>query len=227
MKQEKGGDDIYYYTFTGQYPEYIPIDSINNYDYRMFVYNGETGKPIAKAKVMLDIVPTETNEKGMVSAKFKANEKFDASITAVGYVDKVKSVNIGHSQKTAFIKDTVRLDVDKNRSIELKNILYAFDKADILPESAVELDKLVQFMQDNPHLDVELSSHTDSRGSDKYNMILSEKRAKSAVDYILSKGVDEARITAKGYGETRPVNHCVNGVRCTKEEHQENRRTRL
>lgn len=223
----KGGDDIYYYTFAGKYPEYVPVDSIDAYDYRMFVYNGETGKPIAKAKVMLDIVPTETNEQGMVSARFKPDESFDVAVTAIGYVDQSKRVNVGHSQKSAVIKDTITMTVNKDKQIELKNIYYAFDKTDVLSESEVELDKLVNFMQDNPQLKVELSSHTDSRGSDKYNLTLSEKRAKSAVDYMLSKGVDEARIVAKGYGETRPINHCVNGVKCTKEEHQQNRRTEI
>ncbi len=223
----KGGDDIYYYTFAGKYPEYVPVDSIHDYLYQLYVYNDETKNPISKAKVMLDIVPTETNEQGMVSGRFKADESFDASIHVVGYVDKTHHVEIGHSQESATIKDTVYLAVNKDKQIKLENIYYAFDKAEILPESAEELDKLVNFMQDNPQLKVELSSHTDCRGSDKYNLILSDKRAKSAVDYILSKGVDEDRIVAKGYGETRPVNQCVNGVRCTREEHQQNRRTEI
>jgi len=82
----------------------------------------------------------------------------------------------------------------------------------------------VRIMQENP-ITVELSSHTDCRGTDAYNMKLSQKRAQSAVDYMIENGVDTSRITAKGYGESMPVNDCVDGVKCTEEEHQANRRT--
>ncbi|MNY48356.1 Photosystem I chlorophyll a apoprotein A2 [compost metagenome] len=80
-------------------------------------------------------------------------------------------------------------------------------------------------MNDNPTMVIELGSHTDSRGSDSYNLQLSQKRAESAVAYIVSKGIDQKRITAKGYGETKPVNHCVNGTKCSDAEFQLNRRT--
>lgn len=112
-----------------------------------------------------------------------------------------------------------------NKPIRLENIYYDYNKWNIRPDAAVELDKLVKILQDNPQIKIELSSHTDSRGSDKYNMTLSQKRAQSAVDYIVSRGISRDRITAKGYGETVPLNRCVNGVKCTEEEYQWNRRT--
>ncbi len=80
-------------------------------------------------------------------------------------------------------------------------------------------------MTDNPTIWIELGSHTDSRGKDSYNLTLSQKRAESAVQYIISKGIDKNRITAKGYGETQLVNKCANGINCSDEEHQLNRRT--
>jgi outer membrane protein OmpA-like peptidoglycan-associated protein len=80
-------------------------------------------------------------------------------------------------------------------------------------------------MKENPTLVVEFGAHTDSRGPDEYNMELSIKRANEVVRYIVSKGIDYNRIYGKGYGETMPVNHCVNGVKCTDAEHLENRRT--
>lgn len=112
-----------------------------------------------------------------------------------------------------------------NKPIRLDNIYYDYNKWNIRPDAAVELDKLVKIMQDNPKIRIELSSHTDCRGSDKYNMTLSQKRAQSAVDYIVSKGISKDRIYAKGYGESKPLNKCVNGVKCTEEEYQWNRRT--
>ncbi|WP_345156252.1 OmpA family protein [Pontibacter saemangeumensis] len=112
-------------------------------------------------------------------------------------------------------------EIVKEKAIVLENIFYDFDKANIRPDAAVELDKLVQVLNDNPGISIELSSHTDARGSDIYNQDLSQRRAESAVEYIISKGIDSSRITAKGYGESRPV---VRNAK-TEEEHQRNRRT--
>jgi outer membrane protein OmpA-like peptidoglycan-associated protein len=114
-----------------------------------------------------------------------------------------------------------------NKAIRIDNIYYDFDKAAIRPDAARELDKLVTMMKENPTIWVELGSHTDSRGNDKYNLRLSQNRAESAVQYIIAKGVEKNRIFAKGYGETVPVNGCVNGVNCSEAEHQLNRRTEI
>ena len=105
------------------------------------------------------------------------------------------------------------------------DIYFDFDKYNIRKDAAKELDKVVQVMNEYPELMIEAGSHTDSRGKDKYNMKLSEKRAKATVDYIVSKGIDAGRITYQGYGETQLVNECTNGVECSDEQHQLNRRT--
>ncbi|MBU6119909.1 OmpA family protein [Hymenobacter sp. PAMC29290] len=107
------------------------------------------------------------------------------------------------------------------KAIEVKDILYDYNKYDIRPDAAIRLDTLVQTLMDNPKISIELSSHTDQRGKDAYNMKLSQQRAQAAVDYIVSKGIDKARITAKGYGETRPL--VLKPT--TEEEYQRNRRT--
>jgi len=109
----------------------------------------------------------------------------------------------------------------KNVAIEVKDIFYDYNKANIRPDAAIRLDTLVQTLVDNPKISIELSSHTDARGKDAYNLKLSQLRAESAVAYIISKGIDKTRITAKGYGETRPI---VKDAK-TEEEHQRNRRT--
>jgi outer membrane protein OmpA-like peptidoglycan-associated protein len=108
-----------------------------------------------------------------------------------------------------------------NRAIEIKDIFYDYNKYDIRPDAAIRLDTLVQTLVDNPKISVELSSHTDSRGKDAYNLKLSQQRAQAAVNYIVSKGIDKSRITAKGYGETRPI---VPNAK-TEAEYQRNRRT--
>ncbi|MBK9421057.1 MAG: OmpA family protein [Flavobacteriales bacterium] len=109
--------------------------------------------------------------------------------------------------------------------IIVADIFYDYDKWDIRPDAAVELDKVAVIFTDNPKFYFELGSHTDSRGGDTYNLVLSDARAKSAVDYLVRHGVDPDHITAKGYGETIPVNGCVNNVPCTEVQHQANRRT--
>ena len=108
-----------------------------------------------------------------------------------------------------------------NKSIVLDNIYYDLDKSDIREDAAVELDKLIVILRDNPNISIELSSHTDDRASVDYNQNLSQRRAESAVSYILSKGIDDNRITARGYGESQLI--ILNAE--TEDEHQINRRT--
>lgn len=112
-----------------------------------------------------------------------------------------------------------------NKPIVLENIYYDFDKWFIRPDAAVELEKLVKILVDNPTISIELGSHTDSRGTNVYNETLSQKRAEAAVEYIISRGIAASRITAKGYGENVPVNECVDGSNCSDEMFQMNRRT--
>jgi peptidoglycan-associated lipoprotein len=112
-----------------------------------------------------------------------------------------------------------------NNLFTINTIYYDLDKWDIRPDAAVELDKVVLILRDNPQISLELGSHTDSRATDKYNNVLSQRRAESAVSYIVSRGIDASRLKAKGYGESVLINKCKDGVPCTEEEHQANRRT--
>lgn len=116
---------------------------------------------------------------------------------------------------------------ETGQSFVLDNIYYDLDKSNIRPDAAIELDKLVVILKEHPTMKIELSSHTDSRASDEYNMALSQRRAASAAAYLISRGIDKNRLVAKGYGETRLVNQCANGVPCTEAEHQLNRRTEV
>ena len=112
------------------------------------------------------------------------------------------------TQQQNDIRLPVTLTLNKiivNKAIEVKDIFYDYDKFNIRPDAAVRLDTLVQTLADNPKINIELSSHTDQRGKDAYNLKLSQRRAEAAVDYIVSKGIARARITARGYGETRPI----------------------
>lgn len=120
--------------------------------------------------------------------------------------------------------DRIRL----KQGIKIENIYYDYNKWDIRPDAALELDKIVLMMTDNPNLIIEIGSHTDSRGRDEYNLELSEKRAKSAVAYVMREGgIPASRVKARGYGESQIANRCVNDVACSDEEHEQNRRTMI
>jgi outer membrane protein OmpA-like peptidoglycan-associated protein len=129
---------------------------------------------------------------------------------------------------------TIRMNVGLyclSENMVLNNIYYDLNKSTIRPDAARELDKLVALMQQNPKIKIELGSHTDSRASYDYNMKLSKKRAKSAVDYLTKKGIDKDRMVAQGYGESKLVNKCVDEgdtkVYCSEADHQLNRRTEI
>ncbi len=112
-----------------------------------------------------------------------------------------------------------------NQPIRLGNIYYDYDDYKILPDAEKDLEKLLDLMNEYPEMVIELSSHTDSRGTKKYNIKLSQKRAESAKNWLVDNSIDAKRIIAKGYGESRILNKCIDGVKCTEEEHRFNRRT--
>lgn len=114
---------------------------------------------------------------------------------------------------------------DLAKILNIPIIYFDFDKSDIRPDAAAELEKVVAVMKQYPTLKIDVRSHTDSRGRDAYNMRLSQRRNKSTIAYIISRGIDQSRLTGRGYGETRHVNKCSNGIKCSDEEHQLNRRS--
>ena len=128
-------------------------------------------------------------------------------------------------EKDFFQLQPIAIGVELGEAISVNPIYFDLGKWNIRPDAAAELDKLVVVFTDNPGLTFELGSHTDSRGGNLYNLVLSDARAHSAVNYLIQQGVDPDRISAKGFGETSLTNKCTNGVKCTEEEHQANRRT--
>jgi outer membrane protein OmpA-like peptidoglycan-associated protein len=107
----------------------------------------------------------------------------------------------------------------------LEYINYDLNKTNIRDDAAEVLDRLAALLTEYPDLEIRLESHTDSRGSDEYNMLLSKRRARAAFEYLVSKGIDPMRVRYEGFGETQLINHCEDGVDCSEEEHEVNRRT--
>jgi outer membrane protein OmpA-like peptidoglycan-associated protein len=220
----KGEDDIYY--FAPDPPKTLILagltkersnDSLN-------ILSGVTIKMDDKENNISGTLTS--NDQGRFYAKIDCNTAYDLAASKEGHFAQSKTVKMECITKhdTLFVE----MILDKyviNQPIVLKNIYYDFDKWNIRPDAATELDKLVNILSENPEINIELGSHTDSRGSFTYNDVLSQKRAESAVAYIISKGISAGRITAKGYGERVPVNQCVDGVKCSEEDFQLNRRT--
>ena len=101
--------------------------------------------------------------------------------------------------------------------------MFDYNKFNIKPQAAFELDKLVEIMKKYPNLKIKVESHSDSRGNADYNRKLSDQRAQATVQYVISKGIDESRISGQGFGEDKPIVQCGNN--CTEEQHQQNRRS--
>ena len=119
----------------------------------------------------------------------------------------------------------IKKGVDLAKVFEIKEIKFDYNKANIRPDAAVELTKIVEVMREYPKMKIDIRSHTDSRGADAYNLKLSERRAKATLEWIVKQGISRSRLKAKGYGEKQLLNRCSNGVDCTEEEHQMNRRS--
>ena len=138
----------------------------------------------------------------------------------------------GLSKSDTQVVDIYLKKLEKNKAYRLNNIYYDFDKWDLRAESKATLDTLYTILIENPTIIIELSSHTDTRGSDEYNLNLSQKRAESCVNYLINdKGISKERITAKGYGETKILDDCTKYSECPQDQsgdcpcHQLNRRT--
>jgi outer membrane protein OmpA-like peptidoglycan-associated protein len=134
------------------------------------------------------------------------------SVSRDGFVIRIKTWNdtkifgmggywFAEAEKLEIKKEKIQV----GQTIQLKNVFFAFNKWDLLPESYPELNKVAEFLKDNPTVEIELAGHTDNVGSDDYNLELSDKRANSVKAYLIAQGISESRLRAKGYGESRPV----------------------
>lgn len=210
------------------------------------VTDKDTKLPVAGARVVIiDKASRDTVYDYKVSdngkyryAALKGNNAYDIDVSKDGYFNKpaIQLTTKGNQCLSAEIREYDYLrnfeleQIIVGKAIKIDNIYFDLAKYNIRVDAAKELDKIVKLMNENPDIIIELSSHTDCRASYQYNMTLSDNRAKSSASYIISKGISSARITGKGYGETKLVNDCacegkVISKVCTEEEHQANRRT--
>ncbi len=189
-------------------------------------------RPVANATVRLldknnqQIAFLETDDEGNYSTVISRNMEYPIETKHIEYQEKTGTVSSMNTDAKEELIYNIQLDpvADVEYLAEINIIYFDFDKSNIRPDAAKELDKLVNLMKNKyPELVIEIGSHTDFRGSDKYNEGLAERRAKSTYDYLIANGIEASRVGAyKGYGKTKPAVDCT---RCNKQEHQLNRRS--
>ncbi len=171
-----------------------------------------------------------TNNKGKCSIELEENTEYKVTASNNAYLTQSKLIetkgNTAANTQTQIIRLQFILEkIYRQQEIVIDNIYYDLDKADIRKDAEPVLNQVAELLKENPNIVVEFGSHTDSRGSDRYNLNLSQERAESVVNYLISQKINPNRLVPKGYGESNLVNDCVDGVQCSEEEHQQNRRT--
>ena len=251
----KGDDDIYFFKSTGSEDRWWTtapppvIDTLNNKIVNYFVQVkvvDPTGNPIDSVKINVrkngqTLSNEKTNKKGFIELiDLAENDELVFKCDKEDFITVRSSFSMeGKTIPESLLKkemtdttfqviitmDRPEIGKEISKLYEINSIYYDLDKADIRTDAAEELDKIVQFLTDNTQMNLELGAHTDARASTGYNLKLSQRRAESAVNYIIRRGITKDRIKPKGYGESQLINECSDGVECPEEMNQQNRRT--
>lgn len=225
-----GSDDIYKFLETKKLKCTQELDGV--------ITDTESGLVLAGTKVTLfdsnmnPIKTTISDDKGYYSFVVECGKSYNVRAEKTDYNTKELMITIDKANgKTSLpitlekAKCKVTVGDDLGKCFGIKMIYFDLDKSDIRREAALDLEKILAVLNDNPTMKLDIRSHTDSRQTHKYNDALSDRRAKSTMQWLVKNGVFANRLTEKGYGETQLVNKCADGVQCTEEEHQANRRS--
>ena len=180
---------------------------------------GEEGK-------VIETSITETD--GTYIFEVECDKKYIIRGSKKDYKDDFKEITTTNIRKKEIKQNLYLTPLIIDNEIVINPIFFDFDKSNIRADAAFELENIVGVLRNHPKMEIKIEAHTDSRGVDVYNEILSDKRAKSTRDYLLSRGIEISRIhSAIGFGEKQLVNKCKNGIPCTEAEHQKNRRSKF
>ena len=233
----KGGDDIYSFLQTEDLRNFCEI-TIKG------VVKDTQDEIVPNAKVtifdkdhnVIEVLRADENGAYQSSEKIECSSRHYVRVEKLDYGTAEMQLDTPDTTQTIDLSDYDDLRLTKNNQpiqpgddlaekLALNIIYFGFDQYEIREESKAELDKVVEVMNQYPQMNIEVRSHTDSFGDREYNKMLSEKRAKATVDYIINQGIKADRISGQGFGEDQLLNNCSDGVRCSKEKHQENRRS--
>lgn len=230
--QGKGSDDIYSFVKSKPVCNELISGKVTNIKSKLIIADATISVYDAFGDLM---TTTTTNANGEYQILLPCGKKVKITATKANHSTEQKDIETGKTDgaetkdvnfELSNYDDLIIVDKKGQEKISVNPIFFNYDKSDVTPQAAVELDKVVFVLQKFPNVKIKIESHTDSRGKDSYNMKLSDDRAKSTQTYILSKGIDPSRIeSAIGYGESRLVNRCSNNVKCSEDEHFKNRRS--
>jgi outer membrane protein OmpA-like peptidoglycan-associated protein/tetratricopeptide (TPR) repeat protein len=207
------------------------------------VLNGEitdivTSEKLANTKVtlldsQLNIITEQlTDNNGNYSFSVDCGKTYSVRAQKSEYTPKEEKTKISRSSGKSYLPIALEKEIckvaigdDLGKCFKIKMIYFDLDKSNIRQEAALDLEKILDVLNQNPTMKIDIRSHTDSRQTFKYNELLSDRRAKSTINWLIKNGIDKSRLTGKGYGETQLVNKCADGVKCTEDEHQQNRRS--
>lgn len=215
-----GSDDIY------AFDQIVPVCDVA---LAVQVVDAKTGNFLAMTAVAIydesnnKVADKTTDKNGFVHFKYECNQAFKVEANREMY--SINSVAIAKTDEPEVTETLALTPIIVEDRVVLNPIFFELDKHNITAQGATELDKLVAVMNKYPKMIIKANSHTDSRGKDGYNMVLSDRRAKSTAQYVISKGIVADRISGEGKGESELLNKCTNGVKCSKEDHQANRRS--
>ncbi|MEL6988200.1 MAG: OmpA family protein, partial [Bacteroidota bacterium] len=191
-------------------------------------------RPVPDARVVMtsgsDSEIKTTDSKGTFITKIEFNNKYQFEASKADYLsgrNNLSTNNISKDPDNPVLTFNIEVEINPviyNKEITLENIYYDLNKWDIRRDAEPSLNELAQLLTENPALNIQLASHTDCRAGDDFNQDLSQKRAQSAVNYLINKGIRADRLVARGYGESQPAINCACDD-CTEDQHQQNRRT--
>ncbi|WP_340696484.1 OmpA family protein [Flavobacterium gyeonganense] len=224
-----GNDDIYKFTETRKL----------NCDKQLvgIISDSDTNEILSTAKVILlddkfqQIAEVMSGADGTYSFNVKCNQTYYVRAAKKEYETNEAKISIHPTDKSelniALVKNSKQIGVgtDLAKILEIPIVYFDLDKSFIRNDAAFELEKVLAVLKQYPSMKIDVRSHTDSRQTKKYNMALSNKRAKATIDWLIQKGIAAKRISGRGYGESQLINKCSDNVNCTEEEHQLNRRS--
>ncbi|QDO93279.1 OmpA family protein [Formosa sediminum] len=233
-RSTREGEFVYDNIYT--FKQKAPIKDVFFSDISGYVTDRKTKQPIEGATVSLRnpdglvLQGVKTDANGFYEIETKKFQSYFIKSEQDRYDtdERLIQTQVDHQEINFELQPNI---ADLNPGMNLAEVLnipiiyFDYDKSNIRADAEVELQKILEALNQYPNLKLEIRSHTDSRGSDAYNMKLSARRAQSTLDYLVSKNIDPIRLTAIGLGETQLVNKCSNGVDCTAEEHEDNRRS--
>ncbi len=205
------------------------------------VIDKRSGQPIPNSDVVFingylkEVGRVSTDEQGRY--KFTDEECGNVTIIRANQSNYFANEVVVSTEEGGILNTTIPLDLRRMAIVEetsgsktdlgllLNPIYFDLDKSKIRSDAKIELEKIVSIMNQYPTLEIDVRSHTDSRAEDSYNLALSERRVQSTINYLVKRGISRSRLTGRGYGESKLVNQCSNGVKCSETQHQRNRRS--